>query len=629
MTQIPNVGPVIHAAGAGGGNGSSAENGEEAAGFEGILGGMLASQTMPAGAPVQTDPGGEAGQVAESDASNATITTEAAQAEGASSTEANAGEGVNSETVGSTEGAEHAPSGEVEVEDQAASGTGEEGAAVAEGQEAQVLASVLAAAAQIDAQEVLNVETQAGLEGIASEGVLEEATPAMGTVNADAEAPAGAPVQPETEGPVAGQAHEAMPAPSGNAPAVELAQVTGGEAGERPVEVDAQQLVSQAPQQADPTVQKTAGGDAVAVPHEQAHSNEIASQLAELGGEVVSTPAEGNAPTEATAAVQSTEEPAAKTETGAESSVQAEAVLETPDRGEMGEAQEMQIEASTQVAEEEVERSARPEVVRASSEQPSEVSSKQVPNQQGEAKEVAPQEGAESEITTEVRSAGNQTVDAGDGDEVPQASEVADQPVTTESRERVEVASQSEQNAGAVKVEAGEAVALDRPAEAQMQEAAAAEKAGQTPVRTAELEPQRGQIMDQVVRSAKLNLDANNSRFELRLQPPELGRMGVVMDLKDGALSVSFRVENEAVRELLQGSMAQLRTALSEGGVTVDGLDVQSSGPQAGEQQATGNDSGAGSESRGGGGAEMDMSEEPVASGAGETSGSSALDYWA
>ncbi len=157
---------------------------------------------------------------------------------------------------------------------------------------------------------------------------------------------------------------------------------------------------------------------------------------------------------------------------------------------------------------------------------------------------------------------------------------------------------------------------------------AAAEGPAAEAARSPGAAPQREAVMDQVVRSARLNLAKGNTRFELRLEPPSLGRVGVVLDLKDGALSVSFSVENEAVRELLQNSMPQLRAALSAQGLSVEGLDVYSSGPEAGEQG--GPDSGSGGGRRDGGGGEAEASAEAAARGAGalRAEGGS-VEYWA
>jgi flagellar hook-length control protein FliK len=97
----------------------------------------------------------------------------------------------------------------------------------------------------------------------------------------------------------------------------------------------------------------------------------------------------------------------------------------------------------------------------------------------------------------------------------------------------------------------------------------------------------RQAVVDQAVRFAKLSLEHGLSRFEMRLEPPGLGRLGVVMDLRDGGLNITFRVENEAVREALQNSLPQLRDALSGQGVNVSGCDVFSSARGGRQQEGT------------------------------------------
>ena len=104
--------------------------------------------------------------------------------------------------------------------------------------------------------------------------------------------------------------------------------------------------------------------------------------------------------------------------------------------------------------------------------------------------------------------------------------------------------------------------------------------------------------------------------------------MGVVMDLKDGALSVSFRVENEAVRELLQNSLPQLKTALSAQGVSVEGFDVHSSGHQAGDESGTGPGSTAGRAADNAGNSDGTIEAASAHAGAAVSDGGS-VDYWA
>jgi len=97
----------------------------------------------------------------------------------------------------------------------------------------------------------------------------------------------------------------------------------------------------------------------------------------------------------------------------------------------------------------------------------------------------------------------------------------------------------------------------------------------------------RQAVVDQAVRFARLSLEQGLSRFEMRLEPPGLGKLGVVMDLREGALSITFRVESEAVREALQSSLPQLRDALSGQGVNLGGCDVFSSARGGRQQDGT------------------------------------------
>jgi flagellar hook-length control protein FliK len=318
--------------------------------------------------------------------------------------------------------------------------------------------------------------------------------------------------------------------------------------------------------------------------------------------------------------------------------------LSTPDRGgNERAAQQLQAEALAGAAEEEAERKPGPEEVRLRAAEVVRVDGgrKTVREQggTGEPQALQAQAGEDGPAAQAMaggeadagRSAPERSGPAPGGQRVEMVSRTQEETRSAhlEHAARQEPEAGNARDAGAARAAAGETAAADRAAEVALREAASAQKAGQTPARAAEVEPQRASITDQAVRAAKLTLEEGRNRFELRLNPPTLGRLGVVVELRDEALTVSFRVQNEAVRELLQNSMAQLRAALSEHGVTVGGLDVQSSGPQAGEQQAAGNHPESGRGSPGESGAGRDGSEEPLPQGTGSRPGSRTLDYWA
>jgi flagellar hook-length control protein FliK len=213
--------------------------------------------------------------------------------------------------------------------------------------------------------------------------------------------------------------------------------------------------------------------------------------------------------------------------------------------------------------------------------------------------------------------------------EAPQTPRSAEAGQPAEAPEKpVELSGGVEVNSPSLDVQEG--VVPERPAQPAAGEARLASEAAAQQPAAQEVAEHREAITEQVVRSARFNLARGTTRFELRLEPPTLGRLGVVLDLKEGALSVSFRVENDAVRELLQSSMPQLRASLSAQGISVEGLDVHSSGHQAGEQQGAGRGPASGGPDSGANVGEGDLPEEAVQPGTGTYSpGGTEVDYWA
>ena len=182
---------------------------------------------------------------------------------------------------------------------------------------------------------------------------------------------------------------------------------------------------------------------------------------------------------------------------------------------------------------------------------------------------------------------------------------------------------QSSVQTGTERSESPAAVAPDKVAV--MSDGAPAREA---PEAGASPEPQvsRQQLADQVVRAARLNLARGASRFEMRLEPPSLGRLGVVMDLKDGALNISFKVESQAVKEALQSSLPQLREALASQGLNVEGFDVQGSWRGARQQDDSRPEPGLGQWSGGSRAQEADGISAGVQA---VRAGSGLLDCWA
>jgi len=83
-------------------------------------------------------------------------------------------------------------------------------------------------------------------------------------------------------------------------------------------------------------------------------------------------------------------------------------------------------------------------------------------------------------------------------------------------------------------------------------------------------------IMKQVVNhtTSNLNVLENGSEMILKLYPKNLGEVAVKLAIDKGVILAEFNVESQAVKEVLESNLADLRTALSDKGFSLEGLDV-------------------------------------------------------
>jgi flagellar hook-length control protein FliK len=81
----------------------------------------------------------------------------------------------------------------------------------------------------------------------------------------------------------------------------------------------------------------------------------------------------------------------------------------------------------------------------------------------------------------------------------------------------------------------------------------------------------------EIVNNIRGQLLPNGGSMQLRLDPPDLGRLDVTVTVKDGVMSAAFATANDQATRLLSHSLGQLKTALESAGVTVEKLQVQQS----------------------------------------------------
>lgn len=118
-----------------------------------------------------------------------------------------------------------------------------------------------------------------------------------------------------------------------------------------------------------------------------------------------------------------------------------------------------------------------------------------------------------------------------------------------------------------------------------------------------------GAVADEMAERVQMMMSKNLKNIDIRLDPPELGRLHIRMNIHSDGTSVQFTVSNAQARDVLEQSMPRLREMLAQQGVQLADTSVQQQ--NAGQQQRySANDS----ESRGTGGHDPLGSDENIES---------------
>lgn len=81
-------------------------------------------------------------------------------------------------------------------------------------------------------------------------------------------------------------------------------------------------------------------------------------------------------------------------------------------------------------------------------------------------------------------------------------------------------------------------------------------------------------IMRQVTDYIKVNAGAETSSIEMQLHPASLGTVNIQITAANGNLTAQLAVQSEAVKNVLETQMVQLRDTLNEQGIKVDAVEV-------------------------------------------------------
>ncbi len=96
------------------------------------------------------------------------------------------------------------------------------------------------------------------------------------------------------------------------------------------------------------------------------------------------------------------------------------------------------------------------------------------------------------------------------------------------------------------------------------------------------LQLNREMASDQMAERVQMMMSKNLKNIDIRLDPPELGRMQIRMNMNGDGATVHFTVANQQARDALEHSMPRLREMLAQQGVQLGDTSVQqqSSGQQ-------------------------------------------------
>ncbi len=82
------------------------------------------------------------------------------------------------------------------------------------------------------------------------------------------------------------------------------------------------------------------------------------------------------------------------------------------------------------------------------------------------------------------------------------------------------------------------------------------------------------QIATQVIEAIKVNVKPETTGFEIQLNPEHLGKVNVVIEMKEGIATANFIVRNEMARVALENQMQELKTTFENQGLKVEAVEV-------------------------------------------------------
>jgi flagellar hook-length control protein FliK len=116
------------------------------------------------------------------------------------------------------------------------------------------------------------------------------------------------------------------------------------------------------------------------------------------------------------------------------------------------------------------------------------------------------------------------------------------------------------------------------------------QEAFETAFESAAYEVDAVDVVDQVVESIKLNNTTELKSMEIQLNPQNLGKVNLMVSVREGVITAQITAENEQVRKALESQITTLKENIQNQGIKVDAVEVtvQSHSFEANQQFAGG-----------------------------------------
>lgn len=81
-------------------------------------------------------------------------------------------------------------------------------------------------------------------------------------------------------------------------------------------------------------------------------------------------------------------------------------------------------------------------------------------------------------------------------------------------------------------------------------------------------------IIKQIVEYSRVTIDNSATTMEMQLNPENLGKLYLEITAKDGVVSAHITAQNEAVKEVLESQIVELRQNMNQAGIKVEAVEV-------------------------------------------------------